>query len=48
MTKKIKCKSTSCSGRKAGKVKVRVIKAPIVDNDDLRNIIFSRARAVVL
>jgi hypothetical protein len=30
------------------KLRVRVIRAPLVNQDDLRNVVFSRARAIVL
>jgi hypothetical protein len=45
MTKKIECQDL---GGNNGKVKVKVIRAPLVDNRQLRRIIFSRARALVL
>ena len=45
MTKKIKCRNQT--GNK-NSVRVRVIKAPIVDNTDLRWVITARARAIVL
>jgi hypothetical protein len=45
MTKKIKCQPQE---RRVEQVKVKIIKAPIVDTRLLRQIIFSRARAIVL
>ncbi len=45
MTKKIKCQTKSNNFKK---VKVRIIKAPIVDTIELRGIILQRARAIVL
>ncbi len=46
MTKKIKCETSH--GNKNHSVKVKVIKAPFVDSIQLRNVIFQRARALVL
>lgn len=53
MTKKIKVTSPVLACEKAQeqeneKVRVRIIKAPLVNQDDLRNVVFSRARAIVL
>jgi hypothetical protein len=45
MTKKIKCNNYF---KKSEKVKVRIIKAPLVDTKELRDIIFARTRAIVL
>lgn len=44
MTKKIKCQTKSDKSR----VKVKVIKAPIVDSKILNQLIFARAKALVL
>jgi len=46
MTKKIKCEPQIVS--QAEKVRVRVIRAPIVDTKELKTLIFSRGRALVL
>lgn len=46
MKTKIKCK-TSLSER-INQIRVRIIKAPVVNNDDLRNVVYSRAHAIVL
>lgn len=43
MTIKIKNKKKA-----DGRVRVRVIRAPLVDNRDLRQVILCRARAIVL
>jgi len=45
MTKKI-----SCQNSEAGKtaLKVKIIKAPLVDSNELKRIVFSRSRALVL
>jgi len=45
MTKKIQCQGL---GNANGSVKIKVIRAPLVDSQQLRRIIFSRARALVL
>ncbi len=45
MMKRVKCKTKSGNFKK---VKVRIIKAPIVDTIELRNFILQRARAIVL
>ena len=45
MTKKIQCE-TNCE--KVADVKVKVIRAPLVDSFQLRSVIYQRARAVVL
>ena len=53
MTKKIQVTgsafsmSTNMQGE-SERVRVRIIKAPLVNQDDLRNVVFSRARAIVL
>jgi len=44
MTKKVSCKIKT----KKERVRVKVIRAPLVDNNDLRHVLLSRARAVVL
>ena len=46
MTKKIQCQSIF--SKKTHRVKVRVIRAPLVDGLQLRSVIYQRARAVVL
>lgn len=46
MTKKISCQDLS--GQMVRSVKVKVIRAPLVDNNQLRKIVFSRARALIL
>ncbi|MDD5031622.1 MAG: hypothetical protein PHR36_01090 [Patescibacteria group bacterium] len=46
MTKKIECQALS--SEEAQDIKVKIIKAPLVDSRQLRRIIFSRARALVL
>jgi len=45
MTKKIKCQSGKAD-RKS--VRVRVIKAPLVNTDELRTIVLARAKALVI
>lgn len=42
----VKCKPTNTKNR--SKVRVKIIKAPIVNSLELERIIFSRARAIVL
>ena len=46
MTRKIKCETTRKN--KNHSVRVKVIKAPFVDSIQLRNVIYNRARALVL
>lgn len=46
MTKKIECQHKDFQGSKS--VRVKIIKAPLVDSMELRRIIFARAKAVVL
>jgi len=46
MTKKIKCETKIALQPET--VKVRIIKAPLVDTEELRSIIFARTRALVL
>jgi len=46
MTKKIQCQPIFNGG--AQNVKVKIIKAPLVDTIQLRSVITQRARAVVL
>jgi hypothetical protein len=46
MTKKIYCKQEDRAEARA--VKVRIIKAPLVDSEVLKSIVFNRARAIVL
>ena len=46
MTKKIKCETKTDLPVKT--VRVRIIKAPLVNTEELRNIIFARERALVL
>jgi len=46
MTKKIKCEPQINEETKT--VRVRVVRAPIVDSKELKSLIFSRARALVL
>jgi len=46
MTKKIQCQTNS--KQENHNVKVKVIKAPLVDSLQLRSVIYQRARAVVL
>jgi len=53
MVKKIKVsapflKNMADAKAEAEKVKVKIIRAPLVDRDDLRNVMFYRARAIVL
>ncbi len=53
MVKKIKVsavvyKNSTDVQKDAEKVRVKIIRAPLVDRDDLRNVMFYRARAVVL
>ena len=50
MDKKIKCllSQTSENKTKQQSVRVRVIRAPLVDTNELRQIVMSRARALVL
>ncbi|MFH1427960.1 MAG: hypothetical protein ABIG60_05560 [Patescibacteria group bacterium] len=45
MTKRIELKTNKIE---AHNLKVKIIKAPLVDSDQLRRVIFARARAVVL
>jgi len=45
MTKKIKCQPFRANSHA---VKVRIVKAPLVDTNELRNVISGRARALVL
>ncbi|MDD5071543.1 MAG: hypothetical protein PHQ42_02285 [Patescibacteria group bacterium] len=45
MTKRIQCQDF---GNNNGSIKIKVIRAPLVDSRQLRRIIFSRARALVL
>ncbi|MFA4834027.1 MAG: hypothetical protein WC619_04265 [Patescibacteria group bacterium] len=45
MTKKIECQGLGNAG---GNIKIKIIRAPLVDSRQLRRIIFSRARALVL
>jgi len=44
MVKKIKCESKT----KQESVRVRVIRAPLVDSNQLRQVIMARTRALVL
>jgi len=46
MTKKVKCQLVS--NLKNKNVRVRVIKAPLVDNNDLKMIISARTKALVI
>ncbi|MEA3463891.1 MAG: hypothetical protein U9R14_02350 [Patescibacteria group bacterium] len=46
MTKKIQCQSIF--SKETRRIKVRVIRAPLVDSLQLRSVIYQRARAVVL
>ncbi|MCU0679276.1 MAG: hypothetical protein MUC28_02395 [Planctomycetes bacterium] len=46
MTKKILCEDKVCVSAKP--VRVRIIKAPIVNTIELRRVVFARARALVL
>lgn len=46
MVKKIQCQSTV--NKKVQNVKVKIIKAPLVDSMQLRTVITERARAVVI
>jgi len=46
MTKKILCDDKICDSAKP--VRVRIIKAPIVNTIELKRIVFARARALVL
>ena len=46
MTKKIQCQSNS--NKETHNVRVKVIRAPLVDTLQLRSVIYQRARAVVL
>jgi len=46
MTKKIQCQDLS--DYDAQNIKIKIIRAPLVDSRQLRRIIFSRARALVL
>ncbi|MFA6306388.1 MAG: hypothetical protein WCV70_01035 [Patescibacteria group bacterium] len=53
MVKKIKVsvpflKNAAGANAEAEKVRVKIIRAPLVDGNDLRNVMFYRARAVVL
>ncbi|MFH1744892.1 MAG: hypothetical protein ABH881_01845 [bacterium] len=43
--KKIKCKTKTTN---SNNVRVRIIRAPIVDTAELRNIIMSRVNAIIL
>lgn len=45
---KIKCQKIRSASEDSSKVRVRIIKAPIVNSIDLRNVITARARALVL
>lgn len=45
MMKKIKCQNQT---KKSASVRVKVIKAPLVDTRVLKQILFARTRAVVL
>jgi len=45
MTIRIKCNPHAANSEQ---LRVRVIKAPLVDNKDLHMVIFERARALVL
>ena len=46
MTKKIKCQTTN--QLKSEEIRVRIIKAPLVSNADLRSVLLSRANALVV
>jgi len=46
MTKSIKCLPSA--EREEKQIRVKVIKAPLVDTQQLRRILFDRARALVL
>lgn len=46
MTKKIQCQATT--GDKTKSIKIKVVRAPLVDSFQLRNVVFERARAIVL
>lgn len=46
MTKKIKCQQKS--GFNPMSLRVRVVKAPLVNNNDLRNVLVARAKALVV
>jgi len=46
MSKKIQCQTNT--NTEAQNVRVKIIKAPLVESSQLRRIIFERARALVL
>ena len=46
MTKKIKCQTIE--ELKSREVRVRIVRAPLVEGKDLRNILVARARALVV
>jgi len=46
MTKKIKCQTKE--ELKSEEVRVRIIKAPLVNSTDLRSVLLSRAKALVV
>ena len=46
MTQKIQCQRKTETETQS--VKVKIIRAPLVDSNELRRVIFARARAVVL
>ena len=45
MNKKIKCEHY---GDEAKKLRVRIVRPPLVNTEELRNVILARARALVL
>ena len=47
MTKRIKCETKSTE-HEVEFVRVRVIRAPLVDTRELRDVLFARARALVV
>lgn len=48
MTKKIKCDNLDVKSQDGVKLRVRVIRAPLVNTMELRRIVFARAKALVL
>lgn len=48
MTDKIKCQSAAEEARAVHKIRIKVIKAPLVETRQLRQVITARARALVL
>ena len=46
MTQKVACQSNK--ENQVAKIRVRIIKAPLVNSDELRSVILARAKALVL